>query len=205
MRVARFVLASFLASLSTAAAGVVVIDPANGPGTDYTTITAYLLATPANGDVLLLRSGTYTGGVTSVLTLSFVADAGATVKFVNSGTGVFGGSALMMGATGSGAALVRGIEFSTPAEGGVPLWVTGQRSNSFVFVEECNVPTVGLERTRPSATAVARPSRALQFPRQHRQRDRRQHRLRHRRQAGRDREPRDASRCSAASSSAVAA
>lgn len=144
MRVALSLAASLFASLATASAGVVVIDPANGPGTDYTSITSYLLATPANGDVLLLRSGTYSGGVVSVLSLSFVADAGATVKFVNNGTGVFGGHALMVGANGGGAALVRGIEFSTPAEGGVPLGVIGlDAPNSFVFVEECTVPTAG--------------------------------------------------------------
>lgn len=144
MRVALSLAASLFASLATASAGVVVIDPANGPGTDYTSITSYLLATPANGDVLLLRSGTYSGGVVSVLSLSFVADAGATVKFVNNGTGVFGGHALMVGANGGGAALVRGIELSTPAEGGVPLGVIGlDAPNSFVFVEECTVPTAG--------------------------------------------------------------
>jgi hypothetical protein len=143
MRVALFVLASLLAPV--AAAGVVVIDPANGPGADYTSITDYLLAVPANGDVLLLRSGTYPGGVVSGgLTLSFVADAGADVQFVNSGTGVFGGNALMVGANGGGAALVRGLTFSTPEEGGVPLAVIGlDAPGSFVFVEECSVPTSG--------------------------------------------------------------
>lgn len=145
MRVALSFVASLLASHAVAAAGVVVIDPANGPGADYTSITAYLLGVPANGDVLLLRSGTYAGGVVSGgLTLSFVADAGATVKLVNNGTGVFGGSALMVGANGGGAALVRGIEFTTPSEGGVPLGVIGlDAPNSFVFVEECSVPTAG--------------------------------------------------------------
>ncbi|HYN64368.1 MAG TPA: hypothetical protein VES36_07175 [Candidatus Limnocylindrales bacterium] len=143
MRVALFALLWFLAPVAAAAAGVVVIDPANGPGTDYTSITDYLLGTPANGDVLLLRSGTYEGGVVSVQTISFVADAGADVHFVNSGTGVFGGNALMVGASGGGAALVRGLTFSTPDEGGVPLAVTGSAPGSFVFVEECSVPTSG--------------------------------------------------------------
>jgi hypothetical protein len=143
MRVALLVLASLLAPL--AAAHVVVIDPANGPGTDYTSITDYLLAVPASGDVLLLRSGIYDGGVVSGgLTLSFVADAGADVQFVNSGTGVFGGNALMVGANGGGAALVRGLTFSTPQEGGVPLAVLGlDAPGGFVFVEECSVPTSG--------------------------------------------------------------
>ncbi|MBK6942176.1 MAG: hypothetical protein IPH13_18510 [Planctomycetes bacterium] len=144
MRVALSLATSLLASFVTASAGVVVIDPANGPGTDYTSITAYLLATPANGDVLLLRSGTYSSVGFAGLTLSFVADAGATVKFVNPGIGVFGGSALMVGAHGGGASLVRGIEFTTPAEGGVPLSVLGSDvGGSFVFVEECSVPTAG--------------------------------------------------------------
>jgi hypothetical protein len=161
MRVALSIVASLLAPLATAAAGVVVIDPANGPGTDYTSITAYLLGVPANGDVLLLRSGTHTGGVVSGgLTLSFVADAGADVKFVNSGTGVFGGHALMVGANGGGAALVRGLEFSTPAEGGVPLGVIGlDAPGSFVFVEECSVPTSGAAGAtfgNAGRTAIAR-------------------------------------------------
>ena len=59
MRVALVALLWLLAPVASAAAGVVVIDPSNGPGTDYTSITAYLLDVPANGDVLLLRSGTY--------------------------------------------------------------------------------------------------------------------------------------------------
>ena len=145
MRVALVALLWLLAPVAAAAAGVVVIDPANGPGTDYTSITAYLLDVPANGDVLLLRSGTYAGGVvTGGLTLSFVADAGADVDFVNAGTGVVGGSALMVGANGGGAALVRGLTFSTPEEGGVPLAVIGSDGpGRFVFVEECSVPTSG--------------------------------------------------------------
>jgi len=144
MRHALLVLASLLVPVAAAAAGVVVIDPANGPGADFTSINAYLLGTPANGDVVLLRSGTYAGGVVSVLTISFVADAGADVHFVNNGTGVFGGSALMAGANGGGAALVRGITFSTPQEGGVPLTLIGSNApGSFVFVEECSVPTSG--------------------------------------------------------------
>jgi hypothetical protein len=143
MRVALLVLASLFAPL--AAAHVVVIDPANGPGTNYTSITDYLLDVPANGDVLLLRSGTYTGGVVSGgLTLSFVADSGAAVHFVNAGTGVFGGPALMVGANGGGPALVRGLDFSTPVEGGVPLTVSGlDAPGGFVFVEECTVPSAG--------------------------------------------------------------
>ena len=143
MRLA-LVVASLLTPI-TAAAGVVVIDPANGPGADYTSITDYLLAVPASGDVLLLRSGTYAGGVVSGgLTLSFVADAGADVHFVNAGIGVFGGSALMVGANGGGAALVRGLSLSTPVEGGVPLSILGSNvPGSFVFVEECSVPTAG--------------------------------------------------------------
>jgi len=147
MRVALFALLWLLAPVAAAAAAahVVVIDPANGPGTDYTSITAYLLDVPANGDVLLLRSGTYPGGVVSGgLTLSFVADAGADVQLVNNGTGVFGGNALMVGANGGGAALVRGLTFSTPEEGGVPLAVIGSDGPvSLVFVEECSVPTSG--------------------------------------------------------------
>lgn len=147
MRAALFALLWLLAPIATAAARVVVIDPANGPGAHYTSITAYLVDTvnaPANGDVVLLRSGTYSGGVTSILTISFVADAGANVQFVNPGTGVFGGNALMVGSNGGGAALVRGLTLSTPDEGGVPLAVIGNSApGSFVFVEECSVPTSG--------------------------------------------------------------
>jgi len=156
MRVALFALLWLLAPVAAAAAAhVVVIDPANGPGTDYTSITAYLLDVPANGDVLLLRSGTYPGGVVSGgLTLSFVADAGADVQLVNNGTGVFGGNALMVGANGGGAALVRGLTFSTPAEGGVPLAVIGSDGpGSLVFVEECSVPTSGAAVAATPSTA----------------------------------------------------
>lgn len=139
-----FVLASLLLAAAPAAAKVIVIDPANGPGTDFLSINDALVNNAAvNGDVFLLRSGTYES-VTSVLTLSFVADAGADVHFVNPGTGVFGGNALLVGAAGGGAALVRGITLSTPARGGIPLNVVGPDfGGSFVFVEECSVLASG--------------------------------------------------------------
>jgi hypothetical protein len=159
MRTALLVLASLLAAAAPAAAGVVVIDPANGPGTDFTSIQDYLITAAMNGDIVLLRSGTYES-VTSVQTLSFIADAGADVQFVNSGTGVFGGHALLVGASGGGAALVRGITFSTPQEGGVPLGVIGLNApGSMVFIEECNVPTSGAAGAtfgNAGRTAVAR-------------------------------------------------
>jgi hypothetical protein len=144
MRIALLVLASLLAPVGSASGNVIVIDAANGPGTDFTSINEALINNAAvNGDVFLLRSGTYEP-VVSVLTLSFVADAGADVHFVNAGTGVFGGNALLVGANGGGAALVRGLTFSTPSGGGVPLAVAGSdAAGSFVFVEECSVPTSG--------------------------------------------------------------
>jgi hypothetical protein len=143
MRTALLLLAALIA-VPPAAAKVIVIDPANGPGADFTSINEALVNNAAvNGDVFLLRSGTYQS-VTSVLTLSFVADAGADVQFINPGTGVFGGNALMVGANGGGAALVRGLSLTTPSGGGIPLGVIGSDAgNSFVFIEECNVPSSG--------------------------------------------------------------
>jgi hypothetical protein len=143
MRLTALLLSSLLLA-APLSAKVIVIDPANGPGTDFTSINEALVNNAAvNGDVFLLRSGVYEP-VVSVLTLSFVADAGADVQFVNPATGVLGGSALMVGANGGGAALVRGLTLSTPLHGGVPLSLIGSDvGGSLVFVEECSVPGSG--------------------------------------------------------------
>lgn len=68
-----------------ASAGIFVVDAANGPGTDFTTLTAALNAVSATGGTLLVRSGTYVGphSVTLAATageLVIVADDGATVR-----------------------------------------------------------------------------------------------------------------------------
>lgn len=68
-----------------AAAGIVVVDAANGPGTDFTSLSPALNALAATGGTILMRSGTYVGPHVVVLganagELVIVADSGATVR-----------------------------------------------------------------------------------------------------------------------------
>src|SRR5690348_16293494 len=80
----RHTLASFVLLLlaTSARAGVLVVDPSGGPGTFGDDASA--AAAESDGDVLLVKSGTYGGFTITNKALDLVADAGATV--VVSGT-----------------------------------------------------------------------------------------------------------------------
>jgi hypothetical protein len=129
---------------STASAEVLVVDPANGPGTDFTSLSA-AIAAAATGDVLLLRSGNYQGAfVVAGKSLSIVADEGAQVTISNSGTGGPVAAALQLGSHDFHPVVVRGLTLTTSAANHIPLRIIGQPgSGGFVFVEECNVPVSG--------------------------------------------------------------
>lgn len=81
---------SMLGSLVlTAAGGIVVVDAANGPGTDFTSLSPALNALATTGGTILVRSGTYVGPHVVVLganagELAIVADDGATVRLTSS-------------------------------------------------------------------------------------------------------------------------
>lgn len=150
----RFQLAglSFLVptvALGTAFGGVVVVDPANGPGTDFTSLAAAIQAA-SSGDVLLLRSGIHDGSfVIAGKSLSIFADDGATVQIMNSATGPGAGPALQIGSQVSDPIIVRGLELSTSVGGGVPLVVSGaSASGGIVFIEDCTVTSTATEGMR---------------------------------------------------------
>lgn len=124
-------------------AGVIVVDAQNGPGTDFVELKP-ALAAAANGDVVLLRSGTYDGfHVISGKAVSVVADAGANVVITNTDPASFVTSALQLVGSIPGTVLIQGCSIqstfltpSTPAEGALRVATTGPLGN--VFVENCS-------------------------------------------------------------------
>lgn len=68
-----------------ASGGIFVVDAANGPGTDFTTLSAALGAVANTGGTLLVRTGTYVGPHTVTMAstageLAIIADDGADVR-----------------------------------------------------------------------------------------------------------------------------
>lgn len=80
--------APFLAAVclfaATATSQTFVVDAANGPGTDYTSITAALAAVP-DGAVLKVRPGTYNSFVLSGKGVTLLGDPGAKLLVVHFG------------------------------------------------------------------------------------------------------------------------
>lgn len=75
--------AAFLAAASTSAhSGVLVVDPAGGPGVDHTTIQAAVDAA-LSGDTILVRAGVYGGLGIHDKGVSVIADRGADVRLTN--------------------------------------------------------------------------------------------------------------------------
>lgn len=161
--------AILLGTLSSAQTVVHVVDVNNGPGTDFTDLQV-AIDTVADGEVLLLRSGTYAkdpfGGSPFLLDgkgLSFVEDAGANVVTAGFTIGNLGTSQHVT---------LRGLTFMQGAGVGV------QNSDAIVWLEDCQFdfningfPTAisatdveGLVLNRCSATcfnAVASPGAVL--------------------------------------------
>jgi hypothetical protein len=143
-----------------ASAGVIVVDPAGRPGTDFTSLGA-AIAAAVTGDVILLRSGTYDGQFKiGDQAISLVADAGAQVHLTNSVLGDPGLRALWVGSHVPGVMVVSGLTLTTPVGGGEPLLAFGDEvPGSQIFIQDCVVPTaaaVGMEMTNGSPVAVIR-------------------------------------------------
>jgi hypothetical protein len=144
----------------TAAAGVIVVDPAAGPGSDFTHL-GDAIAAAVTGDVILVRTGTYDGAFKiGDQAVSLVADAGALVHLTNSTLGDPGVRALWVGSHVPGVMLVSGLTLSTPVGGGEPLIAFGDEvPGSQIFIQDCEVPTaaaVGMEMTNGSPVTVIR-------------------------------------------------
>jgi len=150
-----------LALLAPAAsAGVIVVDPAAGPGSDFTDLGDAIDAA-VTGDVILVRSGTYDGAFKiGDQAISIVADADAAVLLTNSTLGDPGVRALWVGSHVPGVMLVSGLRLSTPVGGGEPLLAFGDEvPGSQIFIQDCDVPTaaaVGMEMTNGSPVTVIR-------------------------------------------------
>ena len=143
-----------------ASAGVIVVDPAAGPGFDFTLLSDAIDAA-VTGDVILLRSGTYDGSFEiGAQAVSIVADAGAVVHITNSTVGSFGARALWVGSHVPGVMVLSGLTLSTPVGGGSPLLAFGDDvPGSQIFIQESDVPmaaAVGMELNNVSPVTVIR-------------------------------------------------
>jgi hypothetical protein len=156
-------LAWFFFISSFANAGVLVVDAANGPGTDFTSLQDAIGAA-ASGDVLLVRSGTYDAPhVVSGMAIAIVADAGATVVVTNTNPNSFTSSALQVTANATQPTLLQGLACvsgpaSTTATATAALRISGNSASSaHVFVDSCdglaNVGN-GIDAASPSSTIL---------------------------------------------------
>jgi len=151
-------LGSALLVAPTASAGVLVVDAANGPGTDFISLSA-AIAAASSGDVLLVRSGTYAGNfVVAGKSLSIVADENAVVSLLSSGPVAL--PALELGSQGNQPFVVRGLQLGTSQPGAPALAVRGAATgSSHAFLEECtitNVADVALLMDNVSPATVSR-------------------------------------------------
>jgi hypothetical protein len=122
------VLALWAFATPAARADVLVVDAAGGPGTDFTSIVA-AVAAAADGDTILVRSGSYAAFTVNDKSLTISAHAGATV-LVN--------GRIDVPALGASKFLVlRGLTTGTPAAGQEGLRL--QQCAGAVWVESCNV------------------------------------------------------------------
>lgn len=135
--------AMFVSSLcAMAQAGVIVVDASNGPGTDFTTLKA-ALAAAADGDLLLVRTGTYDGSHLMLnKAVSIVADSGAGVAITNTDLTSLSTAALVVTGTINGSMLIQGCTFQsvfltpTTATGGA-LRIATNSASGHVFVDDC--------------------------------------------------------------------
>jgi len=143
-----------------ASAGVIVVDPAGGHGTDFMKLDD-AIAAAVSGDVILLRSGAYDGGFKiGDQAISLVADEDAVVHLSNPVLGDPTERALWVGSHVPGVMVVSGLTLSTPVGGGEPLLAFGDEvPGSQIFIQDCTVPAsaaVGMEMTNGSPVSVIR-------------------------------------------------
>lgn len=137
-------LASMLIGLAAAHAEVIVVDANDGPGTDFTSLSA-AIAAAKNGDVLLMRSGTY-DGIFSILdkAIAIIADDGADVVVTSTALTQVIDATIQVSGTPPGTVLLRGLTlasdppastaFARPA-----LTVQHNGASAHVFLEGCIV------------------------------------------------------------------
>lgn len=96
-------LASTITLSTTSSGAVLVVDANSGSGSQFTGI-AQALGSAANGDLILVRSGSYAGFDVAGLGVTILADAGATVQI--------GTPASITGTAAGDVVVIRGLEFA---------------------------------------------------------------------------------------------
>lgn len=141
-------LTATLISLTTAHAGVLVVDAGNGPGTDFTSLNSAITAAQ-NGDLLLVRSGTYDGEFRILdKAISIVADAGADVVVTNSLLAPTAIATLEATGTIPGVVVLRDLTLTSELPSSspfsqIPLRVNPTGPAAHVFIEGCLTPSGG--------------------------------------------------------------
>lgn len=131
----RSTIAALLTLLPSLAAQTYVVDAANGPGTNYTTLVAAVAAVP-DGAVLLVRPGNYAGFTVAGKGFSVLGGAGVTV----SGSIVIGGTSAFQGVT------LRGLTWNT-----VPL-------ADVIGLSNCQGPVLLEGITQPATSFIPQPT-----------------------------------------------
>ncbi len=140
--------AALLLGIASAHAGVLVVDAANGPGTDFTSLSTAISAAQ-NGDLLLMRSGTYDGEFRILdKAISIVADAGANVVVTNSLLAPTAIATLEVTGTIPGTVVLRDLTLTAvlPSSGPFsqsPLRINPAGAAAHVFIEGCLAPSRG--------------------------------------------------------------
>lgn len=152
MRCIRFSVAAFLSLSCTALAGVLVVDKAGGPGSNFSDIQQALGFAP-DGTVLLVRSGTYGPIAIGGQAVSIVADEGAVVE-------IGGGTMTESSAYGirpGETLLLRGLKFTSTGTfyGGISGYTIGPTTplhlrdcGGIVALEDCTAagqPAVSID------------------------------------------------------------
>ena len=120
---------AFLVPAAPLSAGVLVVDPAGGPGV-YTQIQAAVDAA-LDGDVLLVKSGSYTGFLVNQKSLSIVGDTNAVVTI--------SGGVRVRSLPASGMVLLANLSASgTPDTGNSSFGLWCSDNQGFVRVESCS-------------------------------------------------------------------
>lgn len=136
------------AGVASAHAGVLVVDAANGPGTDFKSLASAITAAQ-NGDLLLVRSGTYDGEFRILdKAVSIVADAGANVVVTNSLLVPTAVATLEITGTLPGTVVLRDLTLTSVLPSSspfsqIPLRINPTGATAHVFIEGCLTPSGG--------------------------------------------------------------
>lgn len=138
-----FALLAFTVSLATAPAQTFVVDAQNGPGANFTTITAAIAAVPS-GATLLVRPGTYPAFILAGKAMTILGEPGTIVETGNFGT------VMIAATTPSQRVVIRGLGLRNTTPGSQASLIVSS-AHGPVVVDGCdatlaNAPAGGLLR-----------------------------------------------------------